>query len=40
MLRQIDKANRLEEEEGTILNDKLEFVELFAIQLKATRMGH
>ena len=39
LLRQIDEAWRLENEEGTILNDKLEFVKPFGIQLKATRMG-
>ena len=40
MLRQIDEARRLEEEQGTILNDKLEFVRPFGVQLKATRMGN
>ena len=40
MLRQIDEAMRLEEEQGTILNDKLEFVRPFGVQLKATRMGN
>ena len=39
LLRQIDEAVRLEEEEGTILNDKMEFVKPFGIQVKATRMG-
>ena len=39
LLRQIDEAWRLENEEGTILNDKLEFVKPFGVQLKATRMG-
>ena len=38
LLRQIEEAKRLENEEGTLLNDKLEFVQPFAIQLKATRM--
>ena len=38
LLRQIEEAKRLESEEGTLLNDKLEFVQPFAIQLKATRM--
>ena len=39
LLRQIDEAWRLENEEGTLLNDKLEFVKPFGVQLKATRMG-
>ena len=39
LLRQIEEAWRLENEEGTLLNDKLEFVKPFGIQLKATRMG-
>ena len=40
LLRQIEEADRLESEEGTILNDKLEFVQPFAIQMRATRMTH
>ena len=40
LLRQIDEAERLEEEKGTLLNDKLEFVKPFGVQLKATRMGY
>ena len=39
LLRQIDEAWRLENEVGTILNDKMEFVKPFGVQLKATRMG-
>ena len=39
LLRQIDEAWRLENEVGTILNDKLEFVKPFGVQIKATRMG-
>ena len=39
LLRQIDEAWRLENEDGTILNDKLEFAKPFGVQLKATRMG-
>ena len=39
LLRQIDEAWRLENEAGTILNDKLEFVKPFGVQIKATRMG-
>ena len=38
LLRQIEEAKRLEEEPGTILNDKLEFRQPFAVQMKATRM--
>ena len=38
LMRQIEEAKRLESEEGSLLNDKLEFVQPFAIQLKATRM--
>ena len=38
LLRQIEEAKRLETEEGSLLNDKMEFVQPFAIQLKATRM--
>ena len=40
LLRQIEEATRIEEEEGSLLNDKMEFVKPFSIQLKATRMGH
>ena len=40
LLRQIEEAWRLESEEGTLLNDKLEVVKPFGIQLKATRMGY
>ena len=36
LLRQIEEAWRLENEEGTLLNDKLEFVKPFGVQLKAT----
>ena len=39
LLRQIEEADRLEHELGTILNDKLEFVQPFAMQVKTTRMG-
>lgn len=39
LMRQIDEAWRLEQEEGSLLNDKMEFVRPFGIQLKATRMG-
>ena len=39
LLRQIDEAWRLENEEGSLLNDKMEFVKPFGIQLRATRMG-
>ena len=39
LLRQIEEAWRLESEQGTILNDKMEFVQPFGVQLKATRMG-
>ena len=35
-----EEADRLESEEGTILNNKLEFVQPFAIQMRATRMTH
>ena len=38
MLRQIEEPWRLEKEEGTILNDKLEFRQPFRVQVKATRM--
>ena len=38
LLRQIEEAKRLETEEGSLLNDKMEFVQPFAIQLKATIM--
>ena len=38
LMRQIEETKRLESEEGTLLNDKLEFVQSFAIQLKDTRM--
>ena len=37
LLRQIEEAKRLEEEEGTILNDKLEFRQPFAVQIRASR---
>ena len=40
VLRQIDEALRLEEEAGTILNDKLEFVKPCGIQMRDTRMGY
>ena len=40
MLRQIEEAWSLESEPGTILIDKLEFVQPFGVQLKATRMGY
>ena len=40
LLRQIEEAMRIDEETGSLLNDKMEFVKPFGIQLKATRMGH
>ena len=38
LLRKIDEAARLEDEQGTILNDKLEFVRPFGVQVRATKM--
>ena len=38
LMRQIEEAWRLENEEGSILNDKLEFRQPFCVQVKATRM--
>ena len=38
LLRQIEEAWRLENEEGTILNDKLDFRQPFVVQVRATRM--
>ena len=38
MMRQIEEAWRLENEEGTILNDRLEFRQPFAVQVQASRM--
>ena len=38
LLRQIEEAKRLEDESGTILNDKLEFRQPFAVQVRASRM--
>ena len=38
LLRQIEEAKILEDENGTILNDKLEFRQPFAVQIKASRM--
>ena len=40
LLRQIEEAERLENEQGSLLNDKMEFVRPYGIQVKATRMGH
>ena len=39
LLRQIEEVDSLEHEEGSILNDKLEFVQPFTVQAKAWRMG-
>ena len=40
LMRQIEEADRLECEQGSLLNDKMEFVQPYGLQVKATRMGH
>ena len=40
LMRQIDEAMRIGDEQGSLLNDKMEFVKPFGVQLKATRKGY